>query len=100
MENNDMTFENRVRDASRAALEDLGLSNTVKVTDARRDIESSRVSVDLTEQTGPTEFSYHSFYLDSVEASNAAGGGYMTLEILKPLALREILKIFPESAIH
>src|ERR1700738_4789767 len=94
----DDNFEDMLRTATNEVLNELGLADHVKIRIIQHEIDSACVGVGLTERTEPTTSKYPHFKIDSAEALTAVHGGEITVESLKPLVLREILKIFPEVA--
>ncbi len=87
-------FGDDLRTATTEVLEEQGFGN-VRVNDVQPEIDSDRYVVGLTERTGPNTSKYHAFRIDSAEALIAVHGGHITVESLKPLVLREVLRLFP-----
>jgi hypothetical protein len=95
----DDNFEDMIRTATNEILNELGLADRVRIRIIQPEIDSDRVGVGLTERTGPTTSNYPHFRIDSAEVLTAVHGGRITVESLKPLVLREVLKIFPATAV-
>lgn len=91
-------FETMLRTATNEVLNELGLAGRVRIRIIQPEVDSDRFGVGLTERTGPTTSNHPHFKIDSAEALTAVHGGRITVESLKLLVLREVLKIFPEVA--
>jgi len=95
----DDDFGEMLRIATNEVLNELGLNDRVRIRIIQPEVDSDRFGVGLTERTGPKTSNHPHFKIDSAEAQTAVHGGRITVESLKPLALREVLKIFPEVAV-
>jgi len=95
----DDDFGEMLRIVTNELLNELGLNDRVRIRIIQPEVDSDRYGVGLTERTGPTTSNYPHFKIDSAEALTAVHGGCITVESLKPLVFREILKIFPEVAV-
>jgi hypothetical protein len=91
-------FEDMLRTATNEVLSELGLKDRVRIRIIQPEIDSDYYGVGLIERTGPATSNHPHFKTDSAEALTAVHGGRITVESLKPLVLREVLKIFPEVA--
>ena len=92
---NENEFPGKIRTAAREVLEEVRLNDRVRVDNVERQPDSNRFDVDLKEQSGPTEFLFHRFTVDPIQALRAKEG--VTSDSLKPIIRREILKLFPAT---
>ena len=90
-------FDRMLRTATTDVINERGLADTVRVSEISTQIDSDRYVVGLKQKTLRARSVYHSFYIDPAEALRAVSGGLITVDTLKALVRREIVKIFPEA---
>ena len=93
-------FDRMLRTATNDMIKERGLADTVRLSEIAPQIDSDHYVVGLKQKTGRSRSSYYSFYVDPAEALTAVGGGYVTVDAVKGLVRREMMKIFPDSATH
>jgi len=96
MQNDHNSFENITRTATNQVLAERELSERLLVYDVQPEIDTDGFVVGLKEKVEPEERpKYHSFRIDAAEAVGQPQGD--TVEGVKPLVDRELLKLFPKS---
>jgi hypothetical protein len=94
MQNDNNSFENITREATNQVLAERELRDRVRVSDVEPTIDSDDFVVGLKETVEQGKIRRHSFRIDAAEAVQQPQGD--TVEGVKPLVDRELLKLFPK----
>ncbi|MEK6333931.1 MAG: hypothetical protein AABM67_03220 [Acidobacteriota bacterium] len=87
----------RIETATKEVIAERGLTDRVTVQGAEPKQDSDRFTVGLHDEQAEAGSRFPWFYIDPLEVH---AGGAITVETLKPVIRRELLKLFPESATH